>query len=169
MVQLSMKRCSKCKQEYPISLFGKRKSAKDGLDSWCKACSKTNFSNWKAVNPERDRQRKADYAKRNPGKEAARKAKWSHNNLDKRAQSYAKRRAMLASCKTYVVSDKDLKRIFRSPCFYCGKTGKITLDHIIPISKGGSHGVGNLVGACNSCNSSKCDKYLFAWRMSKAN
>jgi len=32
------KRCSRCKQWKPISEFNKRKSAKDGLQSWCRRC-----------------------------------------------------------------------------------------------------------------------------------
>ena len=31
--------CSKCKRELPISEFGKNKTTKDGLNSWCKLCS----------------------------------------------------------------------------------------------------------------------------------
>lgn len=42
-------------------------------------------------------------------------------------------------------------------CSYCGKRckGKLTQDHIIPLSKGGSHTLHNVIGACRSCNSRK--------------
>jgi hypothetical protein len=42
-------------------------------------------------------------------------------------------------------------------CYYCGKRckGKLTQDHIQPLSKGGSHTVHNVIGACQSCNSRK--------------
>jgi len=42
-------------------------------------------------------------------------------------------------------------------CYYCGKRckGRLTQDHIIPLSKGGSHTLHNVIGACNSCNASK--------------
>lgn len=43
-------------------------------------------------------------------------------------------------------------------CVYCG-TGlgleNATLDHVIPLSRGGSHQPGNLVAACHSCNQRK--------------
>ena len=45
-------------------------------------------------------------------------------------------------------------------CQYCGATRKLTIDHIIPKSKGGSDDWDNLVVACSSCNIKKGDKYL---------
>jgi hypothetical protein len=42
-------------------------------------------------------------------------------------------------------------------CYYCKKRckGHLTQDHIIPLSKGGSHTLHNVIGACQSCNSRK--------------
>lgn len=42
-------------------------------------------------------------------------------------------------------------------CYYCGKRckGKLTQDHITPLSQGGSHTLHNVIGACQSCNSKK--------------
>jgi 5-methylcytosine-specific restriction endonuclease McrA len=45
-------------------------------------------------------------------------------------------------------------------CQYCGSTRKLTIDHIVPKSKGGSDDWDNLVVACSSCNVKKSDKYL---------
>ena len=42
-------------------------------------------------------------------------------------------------------------------CYYCGKFGK-TVDHIIPISKGGEWKEDNLVCCCRKCNTLKADK-----------
>jgi 5-methylcytosine-specific restriction enzyme A len=46
-------------------------------------------------------------------------------------------------------------------CHYCGKTFKpaeLTMDHLIPIARGGKSIHGNLVPACKDCNNKK--KYL---------
>lgn len=41
-------------------------------------------------------------------------------------------------------------------CVYCGRRmQRLTMDHIQPLSKGGSHTYSNIVPACKSCNSSK--------------
>lgn len=42
-------------------------------------------------------------------------------------------------------------------CYYCGNTAN-TADHIVPISKGGTHEEHNLVAACHACNSGKKDR-----------
>ncbi|HEX9114144.1 MAG TPA: HNH endonuclease [Nitrospirota bacterium] len=46
-------------------------------------------------------------------------------------------------------------------CYYCGGTFKpseLTMDHLVPIVRGGKSVQGNLVPACKQCNSKK--KYL---------
>ena len=61
----------------------------------------------------------------------------------------------------------------RGRCWYCGAGESETLDHIIPISKGGSDEDCNLVPCCKSCNSSKRDlaledfRYAEAWKLTK--
>jgi len=50
------------------------------------------------------------------------------------------------------------------PCPYCGATmrrGNVSLDHIIPISRGGSGDDGNLRACCKACNEAK-DSYLMS-------
>lgn len=45
-------------------------------------------------------------------------------------------------------------------CMYCGSTNGLTIDHIVPKSKGGKTTWENLVTACNPCNNKKDNKYL---------
>lgn len=45
-------------------------------------------------------------------------------------------------------------------CQYCGSTRHLTIDHVIPKSKGGSEDWSNLVVACSQCNTKKGDKLL---------
>jgi len=51
----------------------------------------------------------------------------------------------------------------KGECHYCGKTFKkkdLTMDHIVPLSRGGKSTKGNVVVACQPCNSDK--KYYTA-------
>jgi len=51
-------------------------------------------------------------------------------------------------------------------CMYCGvKDKKLTIDHIIPRSKGGKSTFENCVSACKSCNSKKGNKTCREVRM----
>ena len=40
-------------------------------------------------------------------------------------------------------------------CRYCGATDALTLDHLTPLSRGGSNGYANLGLACHDCNNDK--------------
>lgn len=65
---------------------------------------------------------------------------------------------------TYLILDKELRKIYNSPCFRCGSMKDQSLDHIIPISRGGSHSIGNIMTLCLPCNMSKNVKLLVEWR-----
>lgn len=45
-------------------------------------------------------------------------------------------------------------------CVYCGSCKNLTIDHVIPQSKGGKDSWDNLVTACRSCNAEKADLTL---------
>jgi 5-methylcytosine-specific restriction endonuclease McrA len=51
--------------------------------------------------------------------------------------------------------------IAQGVCHYCGKRFKpveLTMDHIVPLSKGGKSTKGNVVPCCKECNNKK--KYM---------
>lgn len=53
------------------------------------------------------------------------------------------------------------EKLARGTCHYCGKRfkpGELTMDHLVPIIRGGRSTRGNLVTACKDCNNKK--KYL---------
>lgn len=54
------------------------------------------------------------------------------------------------------LSRKNIMRRDNYQCQYCGRTkSDLTIDHVIPRSRGGADTWENLVTACNSCNSKK--------------
>lgn len=54
----------------------------------------------------------------------------------------------------------------RGRCFYCNTklNDKYHADHVMPISRGGSNYISNIVVACSVCNESKGGKLLHEWR-----
>lgn len=56
------------------------------------------------------------------------------------------------------------RQIERGICYYCGKKvgpHEITMDHKIPLSRGGTSDRENIVPCCKECNNKK--KYLTPW------
>ena len=49
-------------------------------------------------------------------------------------------------------------------CVYCGSSEDLSLDHVIPQSKGGTHDPSNLVACCFSCNAAKGPRTPKQWR-----
>lgn len=45
-------------------------------------------------------------------------------------------------------------------CRYCGARQDLVIDHVIPVNKGGTNTVDNLVTACQACNLRKRDKSI---------
>lgn len=57
--------------------------------------------------------------------------------------------------KNIVLSRKNILKRDANTCQYCGSTDDLTIDHIIPKSRGGADSWENLVAACNKCNHKK--------------
>jgi len=58
-------------------------------------------------------------------------------------------------------------------CQYCGirlSDKKLTIDHVLPLSKGGRHSWENVVAACAPCNNKKGDRTpeQVGWRLLKS-
>ena len=47
-----------------------------------------------------------------------------------------------------------LMRLYGPSCARCGRGGT-TIDHIVPLSRGGTHRLSNLQLLCEECNSAK--------------
>lgn len=65
--------------------------------------------------------------------------------------------------KVPALSAENLFRRDHHLCGYCGRFCRgdaATMDHIIPVSKGGSHSWTNVVCACRKCNNHKGDRLL---------
>lgn len=57
---------------------------------------------------------------------------------------------------------------FGHRCAYCGATGDLQIEHLIPIAKGGAHVLGNILPACRRCNYSKTTHEAEAWYRSQS-
>ena len=58
------------------------------------------------------------------------------------------------------------KKIASGICYYCGKKfspDKLTMDHVVPLSRGGKSTKNNLVTACKECYNRKKNSLVFEW------
>lgn len=136
------------------------------------------------ANPERYREAAKEYAKRNPeiirAREkrfraenpqliAARRKAWRDKNKEHikeydsdpdlvRAKNHARRARKLAAEGEHKKKDiAEIRRMQKDKCAVCGLKlkGRGHIDHIVPLSKGGSNYARNLQLLCEPCNLSK--------------
>lgn len=101
-------------------------------------------------------------------KKAAARARKNHQ---RRAEDSLKRSTAKLGGQVFYVTDKEVKTLYSADCFYCQASKNqaiLTIEHLIPRTRKGSHGIGNLITLCKSCNSSKGDKTWMEWRLWKA-
>jgi 5-methylcytosine-specific restriction endonuclease McrA len=93
-----------------------------------------------------------------------------HAAWELRAESVSVPRPVVIRLVTYVRVPRDTHRrkitrraVFardRWTCQYCGSKGNLTVDHIVPRSKGGASSWENIVTSCAPCNRRKGDALL---------
>jgi 5-methylcytosine-specific restriction endonuclease McrA len=58
------------------------------------------------------------------------------------------------------------RRLAKGACHYCGRAfapRELTMDHIVPISRGGRTTKGNVVPCCKECNNAKKQLLAMEW------
>jgi len=161
---INIKFCTKCGETKPIDQFYNNCTQEDGLQSQCKKCTAANNIKWQRANL---------------AKAVGYSAKWAAKNRE-HVNAYTRTQYLLnpemfrtnrqrrikhgVENEVFIVTAKEKKAMKDKLCYLCGITPSKHIDHIIPISKGGRWSVGNLAGACKSCNSSKNNKYLIEFK-----
>ena len=88
---------------------------------------------------------------------AARSRRWYAKNRDKvrewKRQQKHRRRAGLRNAEGSFAAAEFAA--LGNVCAYCCREGKMTADHIVPLSRGGSNWISNIAPACSSCNGRK--------------
>lgn len=97
----------------------------------------------------------------------SRKCSGSRHGLDRRANRKVVRddRERSAPGLNRAERRRLLKRwiVQGRACVYCQAPAS-TIDHVIPLVRGGDSFEGNLAPACLPCNSAKCDRLVVEWR-----
>lgn len=112
---------------------------------------------WDVANAEKRKISRALRYAANRTELLAKNKKWREENRDKRVATQAKRRARVLGALGSFTSDEFAAIVAkqRGRCADCNLKHKLTVDHIVPVSKGGCNYAFNLQGLCHPCNSKK--------------
>ena len=171
---MKTKKCSKCGIEKDFTEFYKLASSPNGLQSRCKECAKVHYQqnkdilleqHYRWIDNNRDRHnenhRKAYSKNAEKYRNYARKFyETVIGKLNNRVQQHKRRARKNGAQGTH--TRKDIERIYSQQngrCYWCGASiEKYHVDHVIPLSKGGSDAPENLVISCQTCNQEKYNK-----------
>lgn len=193
------KACTTCKQTKDASEFYVRNKERGWLCSSCIDCSKAYNKDYRTANRDKEiaRHRNWYYQNQEYALEQKYEIYWSdpelarfeaqvrrennpelykaiarkhyEENKDTYHATAIVRDQRLRANKSYKITTKEIIKLKKSPCFECGSTIAIQIDHIIPIALGGVNGIGNLMPLCKDCNLSKGKKTYMEWRVWKKN
>jgi 5-methylcytosine-specific restriction endonuclease McrA len=183
-----MKTCAMCKQSLPLDAFHKNRARHDGLDTRCKPCGAKHRREQYHRHPERERAKRAAFVEANRGRmrpywrEKARQrrqtasyqtyyrpyiALWLKTPKG-RANNQAKRRRRRA--KELHAPGRHTREqlagriaLYWGRCWICGAPAT-AVDHVKPLTKGGSEWPANLRPICKPCNSTKNDTWPYPRR-----
>jgi 5-methylcytosine-specific restriction endonuclease McrA len=128
---------------------------------------KARSNKWREENRERSREIQRKSWHKNREINILRRKKWVEKNKGRIAEGEHRRRALEKNCETYTILSKEIRSLRSSACSVCQSVSSIEMDHIIPLSRGGRHSIGNLQPLCKSCNLSKSSKFMSEWKKIK--
>ena len=149
--------CRKCGEWYPLEQLTKHKKCKYGRDAFCKPCASKKSNRYNKAN----RESRTEYMR-----------KWVQNNKDKvkvtDSRRYTKHRternerSSRRRAKTSTEVDYVAIKLRDTTCYICGQRigDDYHFDHVVPLSKGGTHSADNVRLTHSVCNLRKRNKLL---------
>ena len=166
------RRCARCKQLKTLDNFCKNKSSHDGLHYYCRDCASLFRAETYWKDPEYSRKKIRQWNKEHPRiytpesharlLESKRKYKKTPKGRLSDITAMAKRRSSKSNNGGNFTKEEwvSLCNKYGNKCLACGAYGKMTIDHVKPLSRGGTNSIDNIQPLCLTCNSSKHDKEI---------
>lgn len=140
------KKCFTCGEVKPVSDFNKHPQGTGGVGSNCRLCLSVKSREWFAKNPEY-------------------RSEWNTNNAERKLADVHRRRAIKMDVDADLIDRRAVFERDNNACQLCGDPMDMskktphplapTIDHIVPISRGGTHTMDNIQSAHFHCNISK--------------
>lgn len=173
--------CSECQVRLPLTDFCADKRATLGRRANCKSCVKARSRASYYVNPENRSARVRRYRRENVddirAKDSIRYERDKPRRIELATEAVHRRRALMQSTKLLPgITIRALRVKHGDLCCYCSVTmtfepsrdrrfipDKATLEHVVPLSRGGLHDWENTRLACWQCNVRKNNKLTTEW------
>lgn len=175
-----MRRCVRCDLEFtPSSTKGvrprfcsavcRRKSWHEAHPGWWKEYRTRRLEHFRAadrVRVVRERPRRIAYLTKWRKDHPEYRKAYRLRERDRFAGYKSKRRALLVgNGGSHTVAEWTAKKAeFGNTCFYCGAPGRLERDHAIPITRGGTDDISNILPCCRLCNLRKRQKTVAEFR-----
>lgn len=154
-----MKTCSRCSKEKELTQFHFHK--RWGYVAHCKNCDKIAKQEYYQKNKQKVKERVVNWQSSNQDKVKGYKREWKQRNPDAvTAHKNTRRAAALKGGKYTAKEWRDLCDFYGNVCLSCGTDKGITVDHVKPLSIGGTNTIDNLQPLCGSCNYRKGKKEI---------
>lgn len=148
---MQTKTCRLCARELPLSQF--RRCGGEKRRGTCQGCLAGADKAYHAAH----RSEAAAYQRKYRADHPEYPTEWNEQNRERRRNLFRRYRARTAQVAAELTGEQweAIVLAFCGTCAYCGSLDGTTMDHVIPISKGGAHVADNVVPACLACNSAK--------------
>jgi 5-methylcytosine-specific restriction endonuclease McrA len=179
------KRCPRCERELPLDAFYRDASKASGYQSRCKECECAVLRDrYHVKHPEAKRQGERSMIPCAICGQAFHKNYEARRYCSRRCcaianawEGWLRRSAAVSAKQRYEARRRYAGGLTRGEqarllavwrrrgrrCAYCGGTPD-TVDHVVPLYRGGTNREGNLARACRTCNSRKGARLLAEWR-----
>ncbi len=115
---------------------------------------------WRERHPQEHLAESHAYYQRNRARVDERNMRYTREHPDVRRAIRSRRRALAAGAAgSFTAAEwRALVERHGARCAYCGGEGPLEIEHRVPLSRGGTNDISNIVPACRGCNARKHDK-----------
>lgn len=163
--------------------FAKCSKTRDGKQRWCRACFQAKNQEWrdkhgariadynrryKDENREAIQAQRVIYRRNNREKRAAYKREYRRKYPEQHREEVRRRNSRIRSVESEEYTTRQVFERDSGICYLCGELlfldvphperSFASIDHVVPISRGGADTLDNVRIACLSCNLRKNDK-----------
>lgn len=123
---------------------------------------------WRSENAEIVKAKARSRYRANPSPYVERARKWAALNPEKASAHTLKKNHRRRGAEPDTAAREYVQIIRHDPCSYCGtRPTRVEVDHIVPVSAGGTGAWDNLTPACRPCNAAKGSRTLLSFLLER--